>query len=140
MKDVLINIKGTHSADGDNDTVEMTTVGTLSIADGRTSLSYDETAAIGVDGVTTTVNIENSQVSLQRSGSIGGRLLVEKGQRHLCHYDTAAGEIMIGVFGESVQHDISENGGRLYMRYTIDVNYGLVSRNELEISVSVPEN
>ncbi len=41
----------------------------------------------------------------------------------------------MGIFGENVRSSLDENGGSLFMSYTIDVNYGMLSRNKVEISV-----
>ena len=37
--------------------------------------------------------------------------------------------------GENVKDEMTASGGRLYMSYTIDVNYGMLSRNSVEIKV-----
>ena len=42
---------------------------------------------------------------------------------------------MIGVFGEQVAHNMTDSGGELYMRYTIDINSAMQSRNEVKITV-----
>jgi hypothetical protein len=41
----------------------------------------------------------------------------------------------MGIFGENVREDLSQSGGSLFMSYTIDVNYGMLSRNQVEIKV-----
>lgn len=88
------------------------------------------------EDVTTMLKIEkNNRVTMQRMGGLRSRLTVEKGQRHMSHYDTGYGELMVGVFGEQIQSQIGSKGGRLYMRYTIDVNHSLVSHNQVEIFV-----
>lgn len=86
--------------------------------------------------VTTMVKVEQDRmVTMQRTGGLRSRLTVEKGQRHMSHYDTGYGELMVGVFGEQIENQIGSAGGRLYMRYTIDVNHSLVSRNQVEINI-----
>lgn len=136
LKDVLIKIKGTNSANGESTAVELTALGRMGERNGQTFIMYDEEDTIGVGGVKTVLRIDSDrQVLLQRSGSLNSRLTIEKGQRHNCCYSTVQGDIMVGVFGETIQNEITSDGGRLYMRYTVDVNMGLLSRNEIEISV-----
>ena len=136
LKDVLIKIKGTNDSGGDINKVELLTMGKLGQKNGKTYILYDEQESIGTAGVKTLLRVEDeSQVILQRSGALNSRMTVEKGQRHNCSYSTVQGDIMVGVFGESVENQLNEKGGRLYMRYTVDVNTGLLSRNEIEISV-----
>ncbi len=86
--------------------------------------------------VTTMLKIEEeTMVTMQRVGGLRSRLTVEKGHRHMSHYDTGYGELMVGVFGEQIQNQMGSGGGRLFMSYTIDVNHSLVSRNQVEIFV-----
>lgn len=136
MKDVLIQITGTQMTDGDDEVIELTTVGKLGEKNGKWYLSYDEGSGIGAEDVTTILKIEEEKmVTMQRSGQLQTRLTIEKGQRHLCHYQTIQGEMMIGVFGEKIKNSISYTGGRLYLSYTIDINSGFISRNQIEILI-----
>ncbi|MBP3692203.1 MAG: DUF1934 domain-containing protein, partial [Clostridia bacterium] len=118
------------------DKVEFTTEGKLGEKEGKMYILYEEAESIGTTGVKTMLKVENDrQVILQRSGALNSRMTIEKGQRHNCCYSTVQGDIMVGVFGEAIKSELGVNGGKLYMRYTVDVNMGLVSRNEIEISV-----
>lgn len=136
VKDVLIKIKGTNEANGEKNTVELKTVGKMGKREGKTYLIYDESESIGTKGVKTTLKIDGqSQVVLQRTGALTSRLIIENGMRHNCCYSTVQGDIQVGVFGEKITSSLKDNGGNLYMRYTVDVNMGLISRNEIEISV-----
>ena len=57
----------------------------------------------------------------------------------LCHYIIPQGEMMVGVFGENIKNTLGETGGELFLSYTIDINMGLLSKNQVEISVEVVE-
>lgn len=136
LKNVLIKIKGTNTSEGNADKVEFTTEGKLGEKEGKMYILYEEAESIGTTGVKTMLKVENDrQVVLQRSGALNSRMTIEKGQRHNCCYSTVQGDIMVGVFGEAIKSELGACGGKLYMRYTVDVNMGLVSRNEIEISV-----
>ncbi len=137
MKDVLIHIKSKQFVEGagEAESVELKTVGKFGIKEGKTYITYDDSAAFEAQDVTTIVKISGGQVSLQRTGQVTGRLVVEKGQRHLCCYNTTAGSMMVGIFGELVDNGLTDSGGALVMRYTIDINSSMVSRNEVKISV-----
>ncbi len=137
MKEVIIDIKGTQTVDGQDDTVELTTVGKMDVKDGKTYLRYEDGAASGVEGVSCMVKIDrqDNSVIMQRSGALNSRMYIKKGQRHICHYETVGGVITMGIFGQDVNIDIDDNGGELYMSYTVDVNYGMLSQNKVEINV-----
>ena len=74
-------------------------------------------------------------MELVRTGSMTGILTVEKGRRHTCLYNTPYGTFMVGVYGEAVEVSLDETGGKIYLRYTLDVNSGMLSRNIMEISI-----
>ena len=137
MTDVIIDIKGIQEVDGEEDVVSVTTVGKMDVIVGKTYLRYDDSAATGMEGVSCLIKIdrEDNSVVMSRSGALNSRMYVKKGQRHICHYQTAQGTLTMGIFGESVQENIGKDGGSLFMSYTLDVNYGMVSRNKVEINV-----
>ncbi len=136
LKNVLIKIKGTNTAEGNADNVEFTTEGKLGEKEGKMYILYEEEESIGASGVKTMLKVDSDrQVILQRSGALNSRMIIEKGQRHNCCYSTVQGDVMVGVFGEAIKSELDDDGGKLYMRYTVDVNMGLISRNEIEISV-----
>ena len=59
------------------------------------------------------------------------RLVLEKGRRHKCMYDTGAGLLSFGVFTHTLKHDLSPEGGELRIRYTLDLDAHLSSDNEI---------
>ena len=67
------------------------------------------------------------------------RLVVEEGKRSTCYYNTPQGELLIGIFGESVKTELNSGGGKIHMKYTIDSNLNLISRNTVDISVKGAE-
>lgn len=137
MKDVIIDIKGTQTVNGEDDVVSVTTVGQMEVINGKTYLRYEDSVATGMDGVSCLIKIDrdDNSVVMSRSGALSTRMYIKKGQRHICHYQTAQGTITMGIFGESVSENIGADGGELTMSYTLDVNYGMVSRNKVEINV-----
>jgi uncharacterized beta-barrel protein YwiB (DUF1934 family) len=137
MKEVLIEIKGKQTVDGDSDTIELTTVGKMDTVGDKTYIRYDDSAATATDSVACMIKYDpkENSVIMQRSGTLNSRMYIKKGQRHICHYETGQGVLTMGIFGENVDAKLNTNGGRLKLSYTIDVNYGLMSRNEVEINV-----
>ena len=133
--DVLISIVGVQQLDGDSDTIELTTDGTLEpTADGY-RLRYEETSVTGLEGAMTTLHLAPGQVMLERSGSLTSLLVLEKGKRHLCHYDTGFGSLMVGVFAQSIHSDLTDSGGTLDVSYSLDINSGLNSMNSIFVDV-----
>ena len=72
---------------------------------------------------------------LERSGSLTSLLVLEKGKRHLNSYETPYGNLMIGAYTDDLSVDLTEKGGRLGFRYTLDMNGSVTGRHDVRISV-----
>ena len=143
QENFLITIKGTMEQRGDSDTVELMTRGSLGHKEGAYYIVYKETEATGYEGCTTTVKVAEDarKVSMLRYGKVPSQLIVEKGTRHLCHYETGYGAISLGVSADEIEHGLDENGGRLKFSYTLDSGAeSFISRNLVDIKVDkLPE-
>lgn len=136
-KDVMITIKGTQTVSGESDQMELTTVGEMYDKNGSIYLKYKESQSTGYEGCTTVVKVDGSnKVSMTRFGGTRSVLTMEKGVRHLCHYGTEHGDFMIGVFTQSVENNLTDNGGDITFEYSLDINTSLASENKVEINVT----
>ena len=139
----LITIKGTMEQDGKSDTVELMTRGSLVHKDGAYYIIYKETEATGYEGCTTNVKVADDarKVSMLRFGKVPSQLIIEKGTRHLCHYETGYGAISLGVAADVIEHQLSDQGGKLNFSYTLDSGAeNFISRNLVAITVDpLPE-
>lgn len=135
-KDVLIEIKGVYRQDGDEDQIELLTTGSYYKRNGHYYIAYDESEATGFEGTHTVLKVEDSdRVTLLRTGTAKSQLIIERGIRHQCHYDTGFGPMTIGVSGDRVVSTLSDQGGRLEFTYSLDVNTLLASENSISINV-----
>ena len=144
QENFLITIKGTMEQRGDSDTVELMTRGSLVHKEGAYYIVYKETEATGYEGCTTTVKVAEDarKVSMLRYGKVPSQLIIEKGTRHLCHYETGYGAISLGVAADVIAHELTEEGGKLKFSYTLDSGAeNFISRNLVDITVeALPEN
>lgn len=135
-KDVVIKIKGVQRTEDDSDIVELLTVGRFYRKNGDYYISYEESEATGFEGSRTTLKVEGEQkVTMLRSGTSSSQLIVEKGRRHQCHYDTGYGALTMGVSGDKIISNLSDEGGELNFQYTLDINASMASENEVFINV-----
>ncbi len=136
-KDVCINIKSVQSSDDNEDVTELFTYGKLTDnGNGRDyRISYDESDAMGFDGCSVTLDVSENSVELMRSGNAVSNLMIERGKKHYCHYGTPYGDFVIGVSADKIKHSLTESGGELYLKYTIDINSGFYSENEMFITI-----
>ncbi len=137
IKDVLISIKGVQGIDDESDTVEFITDGRFGIKDGNYYITYDESGMLDSgEKVKTQIHIKgDNKVMLKRSGTINTRMLIEKDIRNSAFYSTPIGELSIGIFGEAVDLNLTEQGGEIKLKYTIDSDLRLISRNSVDISI-----
>ena len=134
----LITIKGTMEQNGENDTVELMTRGNFVQRGNSYYIVYAETEATGYAGCTTTVRVSQDArlVSMTRFGKTSSQLIIEKGIRHLCHYETGYGSFSLGVAADVIEHNLLPDGGELQFSYTLDSGAEtLISRNSVLITV-----
>ncbi len=140
-EDYAITIKGRQLyGDEDQGEICLSALGTYREKDGTRFILYkeydDEDASVFR---TALLKVEPGVVTMSRSGS-STRLILEKGRRHLCLYDTGFGSLTVGIYTSQLDVDLDDAGGTLEIAYTLDVDSNLSSQNLLSIEVSpVPE-
>lgn len=107
--------------------------GELIKKEGGFTLSYLEPAEHGLDGVKTTIKYDGEMARIEHEGEKNG-LIVQRNQRHLCHYLTPAGSMMIGVSGGDIKVDMKNGGLDMEMDYSIDFNASSATRNNIKIT------
>lgn len=142
QENYLISIKGRQRVDDETGEVELTTFGSYVRRGDSRYIVYKEytsedknktrTSILKVDG--------GNKVTLMRGGEDSTRLILERGKRHLCQYDTEFGNMMIGVFTSRVQSELDDLGGKLEVSYTLDINSSLSSQNEIFITIKEANN
>ena len=126
----LITIHGTMEQNGESDSIKLMTRGSFVRKGGNFFITYKETEATGYQGCVTTVKVEGShKVSMLRFGPAPSQLVIEKGRRHVCHYETGAGSLSLGVAADVIDSRLSDRGGRVRFSYLLDVDANSVSRN-----------
>ena len=123
----LITIKGTMEQNGENDTVELMTRGNFVQRGNSYYIVYAETEATGYAGCTTTVRVSQDArlVSMTRFGKTSSQLIIEKGIRHLCHYETGYGSISLGVAADVIEHNLLPG----WRRAAVQLHAGFRRRN-----------
>lgn len=136
----IITVTGVQEVDGEKDTIEVTVTGDYVEKNGHRYIKYKEYDAedptICLD---TAVKVEENKVSIIRMGDHPSRLILEKNVRHQCHYSTAMGDLMMGVYTSRIENNLTDNGGDLRAIYELDFFADLVSKNEFHINVKAKE-
>ena len=141
-QDVMIELCSLIESNGEEEKIEITTRGKLLRKENAVFLSYKETEQSGYDGCTVLIRAEgDDRVSVSRSGDAASQLIIERGKRNLCNYSTPHGSLMLGVTCNSIKNKINEAGlGELSFGYELDVNSGLIGKNQLFIKIRECKN
>ncbi len=124
--------------------MELITEGTLerTAENDRTGweITYSDSEITGFENSTTKVLcFGNDIVYMHRSGDFDQDLVIEYGKKHHCDYNTEYGRLVLGVYTHRILNTITEKGGELYFKYSIDGNGSLLSENEVYLSIAVRE-
>ena len=132
----MISIVGEQRVDGQDDRIEVLTEGKSMMKNGHFFINYKEYDEDLPDKFfNNLVKVEDETVTISRKGPLSSQLILEKGKRHQCMYQTIAGTLSIGVFTKTLNNNLNENGGSLEVIYTLDFNSDLVSENRFKIDI-----
>lgn len=136
QENYMISIVGKQQADGETGEIRLETLGSYVQKGDHWYIVYKEYDEDNPNRYQTSIlKVEkNDKVTLMR-GNSSTRLILEKGKRHLCQYDTGYGTLMVGIFTSSFDSTLDASGGSLQVRYTLDINSALSSNNEILITV-----
>ncbi|MBQ9899199.1 MAG: DUF1934 domain-containing protein [Ruminococcus sp.] len=134
-KNVMINLTSIQWQDNEQSRTELITRASLVKENGWDIISYEDTSATGFEGSVTTIKVDNSRnASITRKGTANSVLSLEIGRKHFCQYGTPYGNLQIGVYTHAIDNTI-EKDGRLYLKYTLDLNSSYLSDNEIIMTV-----
>lgn len=134
----IITMTCVHDDDALSDSTdfELTTKGLFSRCDDKFSISYEDSEATGFENSTTVIEVRGvKNASVRREGEAPSELVLEVEKKHHCHYGTPFGGLMLGVYTKSIDNRLSDEGGKLELRYVIDSNGSFVSENWISLSV-----
>ncbi|MGI6254513.1 MAG: DUF1934 domain-containing protein [Acutalibacter sp.] len=136
-EDYDINIIGRQDYTGFDEVgeISLNTTGSYTSKGGTRFIAYKEYDAENPKvSCTSVLKVEPDKVTMMRSGT-ATRLILEKGRRHLCLYDTGYGMLTVGVFTSQLDSSLGEKGGRVDIKYTLDIDSNLSSSNEITVEV-----
>lgn len=134
-KSILISLTSIQWQDKEKTETELVTKADYSVEDGVSVISYEDTSATGFEGSVTSIKADGGKsASIIRRGTANSVLTLEMGKKHYCQYGTPYGDLRIGVYTHKIENDL-EKKGRLYMKYTLDLNSSYLSDNEIILNI-----
>lgn len=126
----IINIVTTqiNNLSNEEETIELMTEGDF-IEDHRGfRLIYDETELSGMEGTTTTLDIEENKVIMSRLGSASSIMEFEKGKKHKTLYNTEFGNLYMEMHTTNIDILFKKNP----LLIDIQIDYDIIVKNLFE--------
>jgi uncharacterized beta-barrel protein YwiB (DUF1934 family) len=133
----ILSIKGfqTYDDDTDDSDITLTTEANFKKQDGVYFINYEESEITGLDGTKTSIEVGDNYVSLSRSGNINSQMLFMKDRKTSSYYNTPYGNMMIDIFTNNLDIDVTNDGGEIKVGYLLDINSSQSSKNNFEIQI-----
>lgn len=134
-KPVLLTVTGVSSNRGEeDDAMRLITVGTLSGAQNKWKLRYEESQADSSEKHCITMTMDDGVVTMKRDGVYGTNMVFQKGRRFESSYQTPFGTFDMGIFPTHVNYKVDEAGqGEISLRYQLDIQGQYTSVHDLRI-------
>lgn len=133
---VVLYIRSQQIFDGvEPDGTELVTEGWMTPTEKGLELAYDETELTGMEGTTTTFQVEGDRVILVRSGTTCSQMVFQEGTQHTSLYETRFGDLSMDIQTSYLRHNLTERGGVMEIRYSIAVEHAVTGRNQFKIRV-----
>lgn len=121
------------------ETIEISSVGRLTVEDGRVQIAYDETEVTGMDGSTTAISFLREQagvVSMIREGAVSTVLVFEAKKRHHCIYNTPFMPFEVCVHTLKVDNHLLDGmGNYLDLDYIIEIRGAQAERTKFRMEL-----
>ncbi len=117
--------------------MEIHSVGTLCVKDGRVEIAYDETEATGMAGSRTAVSFLEAEpgiVSMVREGAVSTTLVFESAKRYRCVYQTPYMPFEVCVRTHKVDNRLLSDGV-LLLDYIIEIRGAQAERTKFSMQI-----
>jgi len=137
MTNVILSVCGRQSyMDQEPEEIELVTEGTLKkTGDNSWELRYEESPLTGLEGVTTTFEIQPGKVVLTRTGKLNSQMVFVEGVRHDSLYQMEFGALMISVCASAIRSSINEDGGTIDLDYDIEVEQSAAGKISYHLDI-----
>ena len=135
-KRAIISVKSSSNLDP-NEAIEVVTPGKFIIEENGFKAIYEESEISGMEGTTTTLNIQDNIMVLERVGSTTTNMEIKEGTMAVSLYNTPYGVLNLNVDTEKLNINVNENGGEIYSKYILGLEGQEGITTELNIKIKV---
>ncbi|QSX08152.1 DUF1934 domain-containing protein [Alkalibacter rhizosphaerae] len=137
-KKIWLSITGrTKHREGMEDVIELVTQGELYRKSNSDYIIYDETEVSGLEGTTTTLEIDRQKMSIMRLGSTNSHMTFETGKKKFNTYTTPYGDMVMSIYTRNLAVDYDKDDQPVDIRvdYNVEIQGLMETTNELNIHV-----
>lgn len=136
MDTVVVTVIGSQQdAEGDENRIELTTVGRHYEKNGIHYITYDETQLSGMDGTTTLLKIYGDYVAVVRMGSVEQKQEFRLGEKTFGTYITPYGTMKMAAVTSKLDMSYHEGTGGIHIEYELEIDGQWQSKNELTVHI-----
>lgn len=121
----------------DKEPVAVVTPGDFYVKDGTYYARYEETEISGMKGTTTTLKIKKDELVLLRRGTTNARMQFSPSLKNVSMYSTPYGTLQVETNTLSIETNVDDDGGEVFVSYGMDISGQKVPNTELKISIKV---
>lgn len=135
-KEVMVTIRGLQSGpDADGEPIEVTTTGEYFYKNNKHYILYEEV----MEGETATtknrIKIANGCMELTKSGLLSVTMTFEEGKKHIAHYTTPYGTLLMGIEAKKVDIEESEDEIGIAVDYALELNEEHAADCNIQITI-----
>ena len=137
-ENAVLNILSTQTADGETERSELDTTAHFSRKGNEVTIIYTELDENGNPAGETAITVLNQNlVTIHKIGFAEAVMILEPGKTHPVRYSTIFGDMEMLLCALEIHAELGANGGRLLMRYLIDIGESYTAQNTIDLRISL---
>ncbi|WP_139905703.1 DUF1934 domain-containing protein [Clostridium thermarum] len=96
---------------------------------------YNETEVSGMEGTTTSLQIQPNKVLLIREGTTTAKMEFAKDSKYTTLYNTPYGALELVISTKELKVNVDDKGGEIFIKYDMSIAGQIPQKTELNISI-----
>ena len=135
-ENAILNILSTQTAEGETERSELDTTAHFSRKGNEVTIIYTELGESGEPAGETSITVlDQKLVTIHKVGFAEAVMILEPGKTHPVRYSTIFGEMEMLLCALEIHASFHPGGGRLQLRYLIDVGDSYSAMNTIDLRV-----
>ena len=137
-ENAVLTILSTQTADGETERSELNSTASYSFTEGNPEIAYTELDEHGEEsGRTVITMLSEDLVTIRKTGFTEAVMILERGKTHPVKYETMLGTMEIMLCALEVDGKFTQSGGKLRLRYLIDIGENYSAMNTIDLRVGL---